>query len=65
MTYQITKQITFHNQDEGWFYELNTDEYGTIGVYYELRDGEENQIGSFHIPKDCIETFISVLQQLK
>ena len=68
MTYQITKQINIHHQDDGWFYQLNTtDEYGMVKVsYYELHDGKETQVGkSFHIPKDCIETFISVLQQLK
>ena len=67
MTYQITKEINIYPQDNEWFYQLNTDEYGTVGVfYYELHDGKKTQVGkSFHIPKDCIETFISVLQQLK
>ena len=67
MTYQITKEINIYPQDNGWFYQLNTDEYGTVEVsYYELCDGKETQVGkSFYIPKDCIETFISVLQQLK
>jgi hypothetical protein len=67
MTYQITKEINIHHEEDGWFYQFNTDEYGTVEVsYYELRDGKETQVGkSFHIPKDCIETFISVLQELK
>ena len=66
-SYQITKEINIHHEDDGWFYQFNTDEYGTVEVsYYELRDGKETQVGkSFSIPKDCIETFIRVLEQLK
>lgn len=67
MTYQITKQINIHHRDDGWFYQINTDEDGTVEVfYYELHDGKETQVGkSFHIPEDCIDTFIRVLEELK
>ena len=67
MTYEITKEIHIHHQTDDWFYKFCTDEYGTVEVfYYELRDGKETQVGKiFGIPKDCIETFIRVLEQLK
>jgi hypothetical protein len=42
-------------------------EYGGVEVsYYELREGKETQVGKyFDIPKDCIDTFIRVLEELK
>ena len=66
MDYQITRQLRIHHED-GWFYQFTDDGEGCIEVsYYETHGIEESQVGkSFHIPKDCIETFISVLQQLK
>lgn len=66
MTYQITKEIRLHHED-GWFYQFIDDGEGCIEVeYYELIDNTETKKGkSFHIPKDCIQHFISVLEELK
>jgi hypothetical protein len=66
MTYQITKQIRIHNTEDDWDYVFTTDEYGTVSVIYaqglEVMTGETTTI---YIPKDCIQHFIDVLEQLK
>jgi len=66
MDYQITKEIRIHHED-GWFYQFSDDGEGCIEVEcYETSGVTETKQGkSFHIPKDCISHFISVLEQLK
>ena len=61
MTYTITKQITIHNDKDGWEFVFTTDEYGTVGV--QGTNGPTFQ--TTHIPKDCIPYFIHALEQLK
>lgn len=64
--YQITKEVRIHHED-GWFYQFNDDGEECIQIdYYELQGNSEVKQGnSFHIPKDCISQFISVLEELK
>ena len=61
MTYTITKQITIHNDKDGWEFVFTTDEYGTVSV----RDGNGPEYQTIHIPQDCIQSFIDVLEQYK
>jgi hypothetical protein len=64
--YDITKEFRIHHED-GWFYKFTDDGEGCIEVgCYEVIGGAETQKGtSFHIPEDCIETFIRVLGQME
>ena len=66
MTYQITRELRIHHED-GWFYQFTDDGEGLVEINQYTSHGiEETKTGeTFHIPKDCIETFISVLQELK
>ncbi len=61
MTYQITKQIKIINDEDGWSIDFSTDEYGTVRV----GDGNGPTCQTIHIPKDCIQHFIDVLESLK
>ena len=61
MTYQITKEIKIINYEDGWSIEFSTDEYGTVRV----GDGNGPEVETIHIPKDCIQHFIDVLNQFK
>jgi hypothetical protein len=61
MTYQITKSICIHHKEDNWDYNFKTDEYGTVRVGYS--NGPTCQ--TIHIPKDCIQHFIDVLEQMK
>ena len=61
MTYTITKQITIHNDEDGWEFVFTTDEDGTVSVLD--KNGPVVQIT--YIPKDCIPYFIHALEQLK
>ncbi len=61
MTYQITKQIKIINDEDGFSYEFSTHEYGTVTV----QDGNGPEVETIHIPKDCIQHFIDVLESLK
>jgi len=67
MTYQITQEIRLHCADEDWFYQFTDDGEGSVEITpYATHGIEETKTGEpFHIPKDCIETFIRVLEQLK
>jgi hypothetical protein len=58
MTYQITKSICIHHEEDGWNFNFKTDEYGTVSI-----EGD-NGFG-IHIPKDCIQHFIDALEQFK
>jgi len=64
-TYTITKEIRIHHED-GWFYQFTDDGEGCIEVSsYETHGIQETKTGqTLHIPKDCIEKFISVLGEL-
>ena len=61
MTYQITKQIKIINDEDGFSYEFSTDEYGTVT----MQDGNGLEVETIHIPKDCIQHVIDVLESLK
>jgi hypothetical protein len=66
MTYEIAKQITIHHKTDDWEYVFTNDEYGTVCVHY--TEGMEAMTGetkTIHIPKDCIQNFIDVLEQFK
>ena len=67
MTYQITRQLRIHNIEDDWFYQLTDDGQGLVEINQYTSHGiEETKTGeTFHISKDCLETFISVLQELK
>ena len=71
MTYQITKEIRILHEQDDWDYVFTTDEYGTVEVnsvevnYHEGLEAFSGKNTSIHIPKDCIQHFIDVLEQLK
>ena len=67
MIYSITQEIRLHCADEDWFYQFTDDGQGLIEInQYTTHGVEETKTGeTFHIPKDCIDTFIRVLEQLK
>ena len=57
MTYTITKHIKIeHETEDGWSFDF-ADEYGTVSV--------KDEYQTIHIPKDCIQQFINVLEQYK
>ena len=66
MTYSITKEIRIHHED-GWFFQFTDDGQDLVEInQYTTHGIEETKTGEpFHIPKDCLETFISVLQELE
>ena len=66
MTYEISKQIRIHHED-GWFYQFTEDGEGQVEITaYTTHGVEERKSGEgFYLPKDCIDTFIRVLEQLK
>ncbi len=61
MIYTITKEIRIRNDEDGGEYIFTTDEYGTVSV----QDTNGPTFQTTHIPKDCIQHFIDVLEQLK
>jgi len=66
MTYQITREIRILHEQDDWDYVFTTDEYGTVNVT--CTEGLEAMTGettAIHIPKDCIEHFIAILEELK
>jgi acyl-CoA thioesterase FadM len=65
-SYQITQEIRIHHED-GWFYQFTEDGEGQVEITaYTTHGVEERKSGEpFYIPKDCIDTFIRVLEQLK
>jgi len=66
-SYQITREIRLYHTDDGWFYQFNDDGEGCIEVSafetLELKATKTSQ--TLHIPKDCIESFISILREIK
>ena len=66
MTYQITKEIRILHEQDDWDYVFTTDEYGTVQVRsHEGLEAFSGENISIYIPKDCIQHFIDVLEQLK
>jgi hypothetical protein len=67
MTYQITKEIRIHCEDEDWFYQFTDDGEGSVEITpYATHGVEERKTGEpLYFPKNCIGTFIAVLEQLK
>ena len=63
MTYTITKHIKFiiEHEDDGWSFDFAADEYGTVSIEDNNRPGFQ----PIHIPHDCIQHFIDVLEQYK
>ena len=61
MTYTITKHIKIEHDEDGWSFDFSVDECGTVSV----EDGNGEGFQTIHIPKDCLESFISVLEQYK
>ena len=58
MTYTIAKHIKIESE-EGWSFDFTADEYGTVSI----EDGNGEGFQTIHIPKDCLESFISVLEE--
>jgi hypothetical protein len=66
MTYDIQKEIKIRHTTDDWEYSFTADEYGTVCIFY--TEGMEAMTGetkTIHIPKDCIQNFIDVLEQFK
>ena len=61
MTYTITKHIKIEHEEDGWSFDFTTDECGTVSI----EDGNGPGFQTIHIPKDCIQHFIDVLEQYK
>ena len=61
MTYTITKEIKIINDEDGWCFDFSSDEYGTVSI----EDGNGPGYQTIHIPKDCIQHVIDVLEQFK
>jgi hypothetical protein len=58
MTYTIDKIILIISDEDGWTFKFSTDEYGTVTV-------KDSAGPAIHIPKDCIQHVIDVLEQFK
>jgi hypothetical protein len=61
MTYTITKHIQIEHEEDGWSFDFTADELGTVSV----EDGNGPGCQTIHIPQDCIQHFIDVLEQFK
>ena len=61
MTFTITKHIKIEHDEYGYCFEFSPDEYGTVSVEEVTAPGSQ----TIHIPKDCIQSFIDVLEQYK
>ena len=59
MTYTVTKEIKIIHDEHGFCFNFTTDEYGTVTI----QDGNGPEVETIHIPKDCLESFISVLEE--
>jgi len=53
----ITKHTKIEHEEDGWSFDFTADEYGTVSV--------KDEYQTIHIPKDCIQHFINVLEQYK
>jgi len=61
MTYTITKHIQIEHEEDGFSFDFTADEYGTVGMC----DSNSARCQTIHIPKDCIQHVIDVLEQFK
>ena len=61
MTYTITKHIKIIDYEDGFSFDFTADEYGTVGMC----DSNSATCQTIHIPKDCIQHVIDVLEQFK
>ena len=61
MTYTITKHIKIESDEDGWSFDFTSDEYETVS----MQDGNGEEVQTIHIPKDCIQHVIDVLEQFK
>ena len=61
MTYHITKEIKLIDYEDGFSFDFSADEYGTVRVC----DSNSATCQTIHIPGDCIQHFIDVLEQFK
>lgn len=61
MTYTITKHIKIEHDELGFSFDFTADEDGTVS----MEDGNGPGYQTIHIPKDCIQHFIDVLEQFK
>lgn len=59
--YTITKEMKIINDEDGFSYHFSSDEYGTVS----MQDGNGEEVETIHIPKDCIQCVIDVLEQFK
>jgi hypothetical protein len=66
MTYRIAREIRILHEQDDWDYVFKTDEYGTVSVTYtEGFNAMTGNTTTIDIPKDCIEHFIAILEELK
>jgi hypothetical protein len=49
------------NDEDGFSYHFSSDEYGTVS----MQDGNGEEVQTIHIPKDCIQHVIDVLEQFE
>ena len=61
MTFTITKEFKILNDEYGFCFDFSSDEYGTVS----MQDGNGEEVQTIHIPKDCIQHVIDVLEQFK
>ena len=61
MTYTISKYIKIEHEEDGWSFDFTADELGTVSI----KDDTGPRCQTIHIPKDCIQHFIDVLEQFK
>jgi len=64
-SYEISKQIRIYNNEDEWDYVFTTDEYGTVAVRFNENLRAMSDCRTIHIPKNCIQHFIDVLEELK
>jgi len=62
MKYNIKKQQIIQNEEEGWSFQFWEETDFVRIVYFEQPLSKTTK---FCIPKDCIQHFIDVLEQLK
>ena len=61
MTYHITKEIKIIDYEDGFSYAFSTDVYENV----RMCDNSGVTHQTIHIPKDCIQHVIDVLEQFK
>ena len=64
MTYKIQKEIKIRNEFDDWEYSFTDGECSTVCVSYKVI-GANTCKTPLYIPKDCINNFISALEQFK